>query len=187
MPNLYTNLNNRTGLQNLAEWEAPERYWSPKTRGWYVTYSLFFISLVFIAALLAEYIFIVTIIAFAFLWFVQASIPPRNTKYSITTLGIRAQDSLFQWKNIKHFWFSQKDDVIFLYIEYNEDEAPDVFKRVGLILTTVDTKEIFRILIGYIGYGNEKDITYNFLSYLVGGKYIDITTFEEPIDSDSLQ
>lgn len=183
MPNLYTNLNNRTGLQNLAEWEAPERLWTPKTRGWYATYSLFFVCLVFIGTLLSEYIFIVTVIAFAFLWFVQASIPPRTTKYSITTLGIRAQDSLFQWKNIKYFWFAKKDSVTFLYIEYYEDESPDLLKRVGLILTTVDSKKIFRILINYISYGQEKDISYNFLSFLVGGKYIDITAFEEPEDN----
>src|SRR5690606_31691562 len=138
---LYTDLKTEqeSVFKKLHEWEAPERSWTPKTRSWYVTYSLFFALIVLIAAILREYILILAVIAFAFLWFVQGSIPPQIATYTITSIGIKAFEKLFRFRNIKHFWFSEKND-LFLNLEIVEDDNPNFVKRVSLIIKPEDEK-----------------------------------------------
>ena len=179
MPRFYTNLEEQeTGLfQKVLEWDAPERQWSPKSRSWYVIYSLFFVSIIFIAALLQEYIFIVAVIAFSFLWFIQGSIPPQMTKHTITSIGVRAFNKLYTWDKIKHFWISQKSDTIFLNLEIEENDNKGFVKRIPLIISSVDNQKIFDLLINNIDYGDKDEISFNFLTPILTGKYFDISHF----------
>ena len=169
-------------FHSVYEWEAPERQWSAKTRTWYVVYSLFFVCIIFIGALLQEYIFIVAVITFSFLWFIQGSIAPNITTYSITSMGIKVHDKLFKWREIKFFWFSKKGDTLFLNLEVSEDESSSFQRRIPLIITKGEDETIFNILVKYIDYGDEQEVYYNFLVAFTSGSYIEIEEYMDVPD-----
>lgn len=179
MTTLYTSLGQETDgiFKKLIEWDAPERQWTQKTRAWYVVYSLFFVAIIFIGALIQEYIFIVAVIAFAFLWFVQGSMAPLMTTYMITSIGVKIFDKLYKWTEVKHFWFSLKSDTIFLNLEVTENPDSDYVKRIPLIINPNDMQKIFDILIQYIDYGDRDEVSFNIFTSFVSGKYFDISEF----------
>ncbi len=174
---LYTELSTENPFTVLFSWKSPERYWYPKNKAWYVSYSLFFVSLIAVLALIGEFILIVAIIAFVFLWFIQGSIPPQETEHTITTLGIRSFDKLYRWRNIKHFWFSYKNDVSLINLEIVEDDNPKFMKRITLLLNKDDERTIFDILIKYVDYGERDEIGYNFFLKLINGTHIPISHY----------
>ncbi len=162
----------------LFSWSSPEREWSEKTRAWYVVYSAFFVFIIAIAAILGQYLLIMAIIAFVFLWFTQAAIPPQVSEHIITTIGIKSFDKLFKWKDIKQFWFAIKNETKFLIIDVIEDpEKPNTYKRISIIVNKNDDKEIFFILLNYIDYGDRKEVGYNFLTQIIHGQIIDISYY----------
>lgn len=179
MATLYTNLGQETEgvFKKVYEWDAPERQWTPKSKAWYVIYSLFFVSVIFIAALIQEYIFILAIIAFAFLWFVQGSIAPEIAHYTITSMGVKMLEKLYRWDDIKHFWFSIKSDTVYLNLEISDNPDSDIIKRYPLIINPEDMQKIFDILILNCDYGDKDEVSYNIFTNFISGKYFDISEF----------
>lgn len=184
MANLYTKINTtyRDSFKVLFEWEAPERVWKPKTRSWYLFFSLLFILLIFLGALLREYIFIILIVAFAFLWFVFASIAPNNTVYSISTVGIRMFNEIKKWNEIRFFWFSRKGEIYFLNLLIMNELNPDNVVELRLIVNEEDLQKIFDIILTFIDYGDQNDISFNPITRMITGSYIDIDNFVKEIE-----
>jgi hypothetical protein len=184
---LFTQLN-RSSFSKLYEWRSPERVWVPKARSWYVSYSLFFVILIAILALLSEYILILAIIAFVFLWYVQAAIPPHEVEHIITSMGVRTFDQLFKWENIKYFWVSEKKGVKLLHLDYFTDDNPDFTKRLSLLLNHEEQdKEVFEIIIKFISYGNKDQVSFNPILQFLQGEYIDMKRYlPESTDAEIL-
>jgi hypothetical protein len=174
---LFTDLKNSSLFQKLYEWESPERYWFPKTRSWVILYSLFFVLIIFIGVLLKEYIFIIAVIAFTFLWFIQGLIPPETRTHTITSLGVKTFDKLYRWRLIKHFWISEKNDTKFLHLEVVEDDNPTFVKRLSLLLNPGDEIQIFDILIKFLDYGDKNEVGFNIFTEWLQGKYFEMTYF----------
>jgi hypothetical protein len=107
-------------FESILEWEILERAWKPRARLWYLNWSLIFLVVMAVAARLnpIPYIFLLLVLSFAFLWFVNAAVKPRKVTHSITPLGFKAFEKLYKWKNITGFWFSQKGGFIFLNAAY---------------------------------------------------------------------
>ncbi len=189
---LFTTLDKKTAFSPLFTWESPERPWSPKNRSWYVIYSFFFITLIAVAALLGEFILIIAIIAFIFLWFTQASIPPQIVRHTVTKMGIRTYDKLLKWNDIKHYWFSVKAGVHFLNLEIQNSELTSGNRthRISLLINEEDQDELFYLLIDYADYGDTDEISYNILTRILNGDYIDIEGFlpeEAPTQEEYLE
>ncbi len=179
-------------LTNLYSWESSERYWTPRDRAWFVTYSFFFVVVIALAAILGQYILILAIIAFTFLWFVQASIPPEIVKHTINPLGIKTYGKLYRWKDISHYWFSSKHGIKYLNLDLFDQENPqsDRRKRVTLLLENNEDLELFYLMIYRIDYGDKSEIGYNFLTKLIYGNYIDIFNYlpvETPTQEEFLE
>lgn len=177
----------------LFSWESPERAWSARSRQWYILYSLFFVLLITVTVLLAEYLLTLAIIAFIFLWFTHASIPPELVEHQVTSLGIKTFDKLYKWEQIKHYWFSLKEGVNFLNLEVIEKlEKPDFVRTMSLIIKPENEEELFFVLIEHIDYGDRDEIGYNFLTRMLHGSHIDISKYlpdeiytqEEYLDED---
>jgi len=164
---------------NLFSWKSPERYWVRKERSWYVLYSFFFVVIIAILALLAEYILIIGVIAFVFLWFVQASIPPEIVEHNLTTLGIKSFGKLYKWQSIKSFWISKKEGIKFLNLDIMNESKPDSAfnKRITLLINEDQDSEIFFLLIKYLDYGNKDEVGFNILTHILYGMYIDIFNY----------
>jgi hypothetical protein len=185
---LYTNISTQKDylFEKLYEWESPDRVWEPKTRAWYVTYSFFFVVLIALAALLGEYILIIAIVAFIFLWFIQAAMPPETISHTVTTIGVKTYGKLYKWKDVKHFWFSTKKGVRFLNLEIKPPEDKNISpKTLTLLLNPEDDdREIFNIFVKYADYGDKDEINFNFISQLIYGPHTDLSYYLPELEDE---
>jgi hypothetical protein len=190
---LHTTIDNQNILNTLYSWEAPERQWQRKTREWYVIYSTIFVFLIGIATILQEVILIFAIIAFVFLWFTQAAVSPEIVTHKITSIGIKTYGKIFRWKQIKHYWISEKGRVKFLNLEIVDDEFTkndERTQRLSLLINPEDEESIFYTLLQYVDYGDKSEVGYNFITERLNGKYTDITKFlseDTPTQDDYLE
>ncbi|MEO6728738.1 MAG: hypothetical protein ABIM99_02335 [Candidatus Dojkabacteria bacterium] len=171
---LHTEINSdkSSAFTKLYSWRSPERYWVQRDRAWFTLYTIFFLIVILIGVLIKEFVFILAVLAFAFLWFINAIIPPQISEHTITTVGIRAFGKLYRWKTIKHFWFSERDGVVFLHLDTLVDEKKALTKRVSLILDDKNQdKEIFVILIRFLDFGEKEEISYNYFTNFTDGEY----------------
>jgi len=176
---LFTQLTEDNPFKKIYSWISPERHWTEKARSWYISYSLFFIVLIAFMALIGEYLFILVILSFVFLWFVQGATPPHDVEHTITSLGIRTFDTFFKWKNIRHFWFSKKAGIVYLQLETFEDAKPDFIKRISLLMKDGDDPKLFNLLVQFIDYGDKKEVGYSIILNLLNGEYFDQNRYLE--------
>lgn len=180
-PNLHTSLEESVKKASYAPiytWQSRERYWTQKDRSWYVMYASFFVLLIAFAAILQEFILIIAIVAFVFLWFVQASIPPEIVSHSITKLGLKTYGKLFKWDQIKHFWFSEKQGVKYIQFELAETtENALPYKRLTLLLENDEDVDLFELLIEKIDYGDKEEISFNPITQIINGRHIDLKEY----------
>ena len=177
---LFTSIEEkRKAFDVLFQWDAPERNWEPRDRGWYVLYSAFFIVIIAALAILQKYILIIAVVAFVFLWFTQAAIPPEITTHRITSIGVKAYGKLYRWADIEHYWFSFKGDTAYLNLDVLTGDFVEEGRRqrISLIIDITDQEEIFFLLIRLVDYGDKDEVNYNILTQILHGKYVDINVF----------
>ncbi|MCA9381182.1 hypothetical protein KC678_02865 [Candidatus Dojkabacteria bacterium] len=169
----------KKNFESIFEWTSAERPWEPKQRAWYVYYSLFFLVFIAYAALRGQYLLMLMIISFVFLWFIQGATPPQESKHIITTLGIKTFNKLFKWNSIKYYWFSIKGEYAFLNLDVIDKEFTSGHRvhRLSLLINPNDMEKLFEILSKYIDYGNHEEVAYNVMTRAINGKYIDIFNF----------
>ena len=160
-------------------WVSHERYWAFHEKSWYISYLIFFSSLIFFLAVIGEYILIVAILSFMFLWFIQAIVPPEQTTHKINQFGIKTFGKLYKWKDIQHFWFSKKNGIYYLHLEIINKTEKDTYipSRLSLLLENNEMDEIFWILVNEIDYGDVNEVGFNFITQYINGDYIEISEF----------
>lgn len=104
-------------VRTLFSWEAPSRPYRKKDRSYYTTVAILVILLALIAFLMREFLLIGAILAFGFVTYVLAFIPPGDITYKISTQGITIDDHFYFWHNLDSFWFKLKDGQKILYIQ----------------------------------------------------------------------
>lgn len=179
-PKLFTNLKRNNVLQTLYAWQAPERDWHPKSRDWYVIYTSLFTILISMALILGEFILVFLILAFVFLWFTQASVPPEIVEHKITGLGIKTYSKVYKWKQIKHYWFSRRENTYFLNLDILDLDITknlDRTQRLSLILNEEDLDDVFYALLNFVDYGDTDEIGFNFVTRHLHGDYIGVDDF----------
>ncbi len=184
---LFTEIENKNPIKYLYSWKSQERYWKEKDKSWYVVYSFFFTVIIALLALIGEWVLIIAILGFAFLWFVQASVEPPTVEHVISSVGIKTFNKLYKWQEIKFFWLSAKKDELILNLDLiNEDNPDALFKRrLCLLINAEDKQKMFELLYDYLDYGSGEEVGANLITQLVYGKYIDIETFMTNEDSNA--
>jgi hypothetical protein len=94
--------------KDLLEWESPARPFKKRDREYFTTIGAIVFLLTIILFFLKEWLLIGAIIAFAFLAYVLASIPPEKVRHKITTRGIITAGKMYKWPTLSRFWFSKK-------------------------------------------------------------------------------
>lgn len=178
-PRLHTQIERKASpLGDVYEWYSDERYWVPRSREWYLGYSLFFVIIIAVFAILAQFLFILALIAFVFLWFTQAAVPPEKVKHTINPLGIKTFKSLYKWNTLSHFWFSKKNGIRYLNIDRREDKLNNTpAKRLTILIQSNEDLDLFFILLDFLPYGTRKEVGDNILSQFIYGSYVDIEEY----------
>jgi len=185
---LFTELKS-TGFNTLYEWTAPDRLWKEKNKSWFVKYGLIFSFFILFAALIGQFLFLITILCFAFLWYIQGIIPPEYSRISLTNLGVKAFGRVIKWQEIKHFWFSEKNGEFLLNLDtlvpFSNNEMR--VERVSLVVNNYTlVKEIFSIIVEHCDYGDKEEVGFNFLLEILLGKHISMDEFlDKEIIEDS--
>ena len=185
---LFTDIQTKNPIKYIYSWKSQERFWQEKDKSWYVIYSFFFTVLVALLALIGEWVLIIAILGFAFLWFVQASVEPPIVEHIISSVGIKTFNKLYKWTDIKAFWFSTKKDASILNLDLINEDRPDaIFKRrLSLIIAPEDRTNLFETLFTFIEYGDEDEVGVNLLTQFIYGKYVDIEEFMEKNINENL-
>lgn len=178
---LFTEIENKNPIRYLYSWKSQERYWKEKGRSWYVIYSFFFTVIIALLALIGEWVLIIAILGFAFLWFVQASVEPPIVEHVVSSVGIKTFNKLYKWQEIKCFWFSTKKEETILNLDLLNEEKPDSLfrRRLCLLINREDEKKLFELMYDYLDYGDPEEVGVNLLTQLIYGSYVDIENFME--------
>lgn len=173
---------------HIYKWTAPHRYWSPRDKNWYLGYSVFYTVIIFLAALTEQYLLILALIALLLLIFVQASIPPEIHSYEITNRGLKAYDTLFRWRDIEHFWVTEKVEGGMLtrinklndkYRMIHLDLPTKVPPRLTILVGNGDEQELVFHLLEYIPYADPEETSDDFLTQAMHGRYIKLHEYAD--------
>lgn len=157
-------------VQNIKifEWEAPERV---KIRFENKTYLILVVAcllLILFLAILGHYGLMASIIALLFLIYVWGTTEPSLVKYKITARGIDLGSKLYEWYTLDSFYFTKKDDQLFLFVDTKLRYPPSLM----FLLEKEDKDPLFVILQDKLLY---KDIRkQEKMSKMVYGEYISL-------------
>lgn len=92
----------------LLTWKAPVRPFKKRDRDYYTTIAAIAFLVIVILAFLKEFLLIAVVIAFAFVSYVLAAVPPEETEHKLTNRGVRTADKLYRWGELQRYWLSER-------------------------------------------------------------------------------
>jgi hypothetical protein len=92
----------------LMTWKAPVRPFKKRDRDYYTTIAAIAFLVIIILGFLKEFLLIAVVVAFAFVSYVFAAVPPEETEHRLTNRGIRSADRLYRWGDLRQYWFTEK-------------------------------------------------------------------------------
>lgn len=131
--------------QSLIEWQAPSRPFKTRNRQYYTTIGIIVFLICLILFFAGQFLPIAVVIALAFLAYVLSAIPPEKVIHSITTYGIRSDNTLYTWDELGRFWFTEKFGQQILHFETNRFPG-----QISLVLTDLDTVALTDALSGLL-------------------------------------
>lgn len=163
-------------IKTFLSWEASDRVFFDRSRGWYVGVSLLFMLGIAFAALTEELLLIVVLIGLMFLVYLSSTIKPQLVKHEITNKGIKSGKDIWQWNEIKGFWIGKRGKYDILFVDLEGVKTPN---RIMLILGSVDPREVVETLIRHATYLNKKQIGEDLVNVFTLGNYKPVTDFLE--------
>ena len=153
----------------LLEWSAPLRVYRKHSKTDY--YLVIFLSLTLITffSITRQYMLIATTIALDFLTFVMWSVSPDMVTHKISSQGIYSIDKLYEWKDLKSYWFSVVDKVYVLNIDTTQRFPARLIVLVG---KEQDADKVHHTLQTRLKYRASKN--QNFIEINLDGKYVPI-------------
>ena len=109
----------RKVVQNIKvfEWEAPERVKIKFDNRSYLILVGASLVLILFLAVLGHYGLMAAIISLLFLIYVWGTTEPATVKHKITARGIDLGSKLFEWYMLESFYFTKKEDQLFLFVD----------------------------------------------------------------------
>lgn len=95
-------------IKTVLEWKSPSRPFKRRDREYFTTIAAIVFLLGVILLFLKEFLLIGVILAFMFVSYVLATVPPEETDHKVTTEGITTGGKSFLWNELKDFYFTQK-------------------------------------------------------------------------------
>ena len=135
---------NKKVEQNVKvfEWSAPDRYpvkFNSKSFIILVAISLLFSLLL---AILGKYLLMISILSLLFVLYIVGTTKPAIIKHKITKRGIDTFDKLYEWYMLDSFYFTKKEQGLYLIIETKLN-----FPRVIILLLDEKDKDPLFVLL----------------------------------------
>lgn len=100
----------------LLSWQGPGRPFEKKGKTFFSTALLITLLVEIILFLFSQYMLMLVVVAFVFMAFVMATIPPRDFHYRISTEGVMVEDHFYLWQELYDFYFKKTKGVNVLHI-----------------------------------------------------------------------
>ncbi len=101
----------------LYEWKSPMRHFKKMDKKKYFMILAIVLGFFVVLVLVKQYWLMAAISAVMFLLYAWGTVPPAELKHVITTEGIESAGTEVEWKNLKGYWFTRKDDQLILNVE----------------------------------------------------------------------
>lgn len=140
-------------VKTLLTWHGPSRPFRQKGHLYYRTVAILAVLLILIALLAHEFLLVGTILAFIFVTYVLAFIPPSDTDYKISTQGVTIGDHFYFWHSLGAFWFKEKEGQKILLIQTGMNFPGQLMLVLGSIdpgSTRVDEEEVKRVVAKFL-------------------------------------
>lgn len=95
-------------IKTVLVWKSPARPFKRRDREYFTTIAAIVFLLGVILLFLKEFLLIGVILAFMFVSYVLATVPPEEVEHKITTEGITTGGKSYLWNEMKDFYFVQK-------------------------------------------------------------------------------
>ena len=132
----------------LLEWEAPDRVFTKRGRGYFKNLFTILFILAAVAVFFKEFLLAGVLAALGFIQYVLGTVPPRMVKHQITNYGVKTHGREYLWDELEDFWFTEKDGHTVL----NVDTKRLFPGRLFLILSGVSKNDIGKILSAHLTY-----------------------------------
>lgn len=152
----------------LYKWEAPMRTYKTLDKKRFWTIAAAVLALFVVLAILGQFGLMAAIAAVMFLVYVLGTVPPEKVGHVITTLGVETMDKTYEWKDLKDYWFSEKDETKILNIDANLAFPSRLIMLVG----DTDLEKINSILKEKLPYQDKRD--QSSLSKVSEGEWINL-------------
>lgn len=101
----------------LFTWEAPDRVQLKHNNKSFLILVACSLAFILFLAILGHYFLMGSIIALVFLIYVLGTTKPKQVSHTITARGIDTGGRLYEWYLLKNFYFTKKDNQVFLFVE----------------------------------------------------------------------
>jgi hypothetical protein len=144
-------------LKTLLTWTSPARPFKKRDKEFFRTIASLLILVVIILFFAQQFMLILAVLATAFLAYVLNTVPPEMVEHQITTQGVVTAGHSYEWKNLKHFFFSKKHNSDILNVATKQN-FPSLLM---LLIEEKDKDQIKEMLTKYLLY--KENITPNWL------------------------
>ncbi|HET9946524.1 MAG TPA: hypothetical protein VFQ63_00505 [Patescibacteria group bacterium] len=100
----------------LLAWQGPGRPFKKRGKQYFATTLLIMLLIEVILFLFSEYMLMLVVLAFVFLTFAMATVPPHDFHYRISSEGVQVEDHYFLWQELYDFYFIKTYGVDVLHI-----------------------------------------------------------------------
>jgi len=101
----------------LFEWSAPDRYQFKFSNKWFLVIVVLSLLFSLLLAILGNYLLMIAIMSLLFFLYAAGTTKPITVKHQITARGIDTSDKLYDWYMLKDFYFTKKENTIFLVVD----------------------------------------------------------------------
>ena len=105
--------------KDLLSWEAPARPFKKRNREYFTTIAAIVFLVSVILLFIKEWLLIGVIIAFTFVSYILATVPPEQVEHKMTSKGVVTNGKTYKWEWLTRFWFAEKWEHQILYLETN--------------------------------------------------------------------
>lgn len=125
----------------LLEWTSPSRPFKKRKRQFFSNVAIIVLLVCLILFFAGQVLPIAVVISVAFLVYVLYTIPPGESKHTITNYGIYTDESAYPWDEMGRYWFDSKFDQQLLLIEIAQFPG-----RITILTGKIEKKQIEKIL-----------------------------------------
>lgn len=143
-------------IKTVLEWKSSTRPFKRRDREYFTTIAAIVFLLAVILLFLKEFLLIGVILAFMFVSYVLATVPPEETDHKVTTEGITTSGKSYLWTEMKDFYFTKKWNSTIL----NVNTALKFPGRLIILLGNEDEKRIKEELGKYLSFRESPQITW---------------------------